>query len=431
MTPLNMNESKNHRRNSRALRVRGRAQKLREGIGAKHQRVVHHVNRRPVLFIPLIIVGGLTFICIILLLIVTRGNPLPTLKPTDNRIVIVTTDEGERIVPTDAKTVGELLGRLEITLNEGDVVEPASDSEIFTDNYRVNVYRAKPVTIVDNGGRPQHMLSAATTPRSISRQANLTVYAEDVFQTQPPANFTLSGSIGQVVSIQRSVPVALSLYGQPLNTRTQAKTVDELLREKNIQLRAGETVQPDASAAVAPSMAVFVNSPGIRVETVTEKIAFATETIEDRSLSFGTSAVRQQGAPGQRVVVYQINANTGERSKVQEIVTAEPVKHIVVRGLIINIPADKEAVLRAAGISPSDYGYVNHIFSHESGWNAAAASRNGYYGLGQTSLGNISGACPNWQNDPVCQTRFFTGYATRRYGSWQGAYNFWLSHHWW
>lgn len=429
MTPLGTDKS--YRRNSRALRARGRTQKLREGIGVRHQRVVHHVNKRPLLFIPLIIIGGLTLVCVIALLIITRGNPLPTLQPTDNRIVIVTTDDGERTVPTSARTVGELLERLEITLNPGDVVEPASDSEIFTDNYRVNVYRAKPVTIVDNGGQPQHMLSAATTPRSISRQANITVYAEDAFVTQPPANFTRSGSLGQIVNIERSVPIALSLYGQPLSTRTQAKTVGELLAEKQVQLREGETVQPEASAALTPNMAVFVNSPGIRVETVTEQIAFATETIEDRSLSFGTSAVRQQGTPGQRVVVYQINANTGQRSKVQEIITAEPVKHIVVRGLIINIPADKEAVLRAAGISPSDYGYVNHIFSKESGWNAAAASRNGYHGLGQTSLGNISNACPNWQNDPVCQTRFFTGYATKRYGSWQGAYNFWLSHHWW
>lgn len=419
-----------HHRNSRALRARGRTQKLREGIGAKHARVVHHVNRRPALFIPLIIIGGLTLICVIALLIITRGNPLPTLQPSDNRIVIVTTDDGERTVPTNAKTVGELLERLEVTLNPGDVVEPSSDSEIFTDNYRVNVYRAKPVTLVDSGVE-KHLLSAATTPRSISRQADLTVYAEDVFVAQPPTNFTRSGSLGQIVHIQRSVPVALSLYGQPLNTRTQAKTVGELLTEKHVQLREGETVQPEASTKLTPNMAVFVNSPGISVETVTEEIAFATETIEDQSLSFGTSAVRQQGTPGQRVVVYQINANTGERTKVQEIIAAEPVTHIVVRGLIINIPADKESVLRAAGISPSDYGYVNHIFSKESGWNAAAASRNGYHGLGQTSLGNISGACPNWQNDPVCQTRFFTGYATRRYGSWQGAYNFWLNNHWW
>lgn len=420
-----------HKRNRRDLRTHSRTQKVREHISKRHRQVAFHVNRRPALFVPLIIIGGLTIMCVILLLIINRGSPLPALQVSDTRIVIVTTDEGERVVPTRARTVSELLDRLELTLNPGDVVEPAGDSEIFTDNYRVNVYRARPVTIVDSGAAPHHVLSAATTPRSISRQAELTVYPEDTFSATPPTNFTLSGSLGQIVSIQRSVPVALSLYGQPLNTRTQAKTVGELLTEKKVQLRAGESVQPEANTPVAANMAIFVNSPGVRVETVTEQIPFQTQTIEDPNLSFGTSAVRQQGIPGQRVTVYQINVETGQRTQMQAITMAEPVTHIVVRGKVINIPADKESVLRAAGISPSDYGYVNHIFSKESGWNAAAASRNGYYGLGQTNLGSISGACPNWQNDPVCQTRFFTGYATRRYGSWQGAYNFWTNNHWW
>lgn len=421
------------RRNRRQERMRSRTQKVREHIGKRHRQVVFHVNRRPTLFIPVIIIGGLTMLAAIVLIIINRGNPLPTLQASDTRIVIVTTAEGEQTVPTRAQTVGELLERLEITLNPGDVVEPAADAEIFTDNYRVNVYRARPVTLVDGGTQPKHVLSAATTPRSISRQANLTVYPEDAFTATPPVNFTLSGSLGQVIAIQRSVPVALSLYGQPLTTRTQAKTVGDLLAEKHVQLRAGETVQPEANTPITANMAVFVNSPGIRVETVTEEIAFSTQTIEDATLSFGTSAVRQQGVPGQRVVVYQINLQTGERTKFQEITLAEPVQHIVARGKIINIPSDKEAVMRAAGISPSDYGYVNYIISKESGWNAAARNvRSGAGGLCQAlPASKMATAGGDWATNPVTQLKWCNGYAIGRYGSWSAAYNTWLSKHWW
>jgi hypothetical protein len=33
--------------------------------------------------------------------------------------------------------------------------------------------------------------------------------------------------------------------------------------------------------------------------------------------------------------------------------------------------------------------------------------------------------------NPVDNLRWATGYATGRYGSWAGAYNFWTNNHWW
>jgi hypothetical protein len=78
--------------------------------------------------------------------------------------------------------------------------------------------------------------------------------------------------------------------------------------------------------------------------------------------------------------------------------------------------------MAAAGISPDDYAYVDYVFSRESHWNAAAMNAGGCGGLGQACpAGKLAAVCPGWQSDPVCQTRFFTGYAVGRYGSWAGA----------
>jgi len=85
--------------------------------------------------------------------------------------------------------------------------------------------------------------------------------------------------------------------------------------------------------------------------------------------------------------------------------------------------------MAAAGISSSDYGYVNFIISHESGWRTNA-SNGKYYGLYQTALGNIS-SCPNWASNPICQLQHATSYAVNRYGSWRQAYEFWITHKWW
>lgn len=67
------------------------------------------------------------------------------------------------------------------------------------------------------------------------------------------------------------------------------------------------------------------------------------------------------------------------------------------------------------------------IYMKESGNNPAAVNGSGCRGLGQ--------ACPGSKlpcgNDYACQDAYFTNYAMSRYGSWEGAYQFWIGHHWW
>lgn len=68
------------------------------------------------------------------------------------------------------------------------------------------------------------------------------------------------------------------------------------------------------------------------------------------------------------------------------------------------------------------------IYAHESGNNPNATNPNGCYGLGQDCNGRLRTLCGA---DYACQDAFFDRYAVARYGSWEGAYAFWLAHHWW
>ncbi|MGF3054061.1 transglycosylase SLT domain-containing protein [Microbacterium sp. YY-03] len=88
----------------------------------------------------------------------------------------------------------------------------------------------------------------------------------------------------------------------------------------------------------------------------------------------------------------------------------------------------KEDWLAAAGIAQSDWGYVDYIVSRESGWNPNATnSSSGACGLVQVyPCGKIDNAY-----DPVVNLTWANGYATGRYGSWAGAYEFWTTNHWW
>jgi len=374
-----------------------------------------------------------------------RAHPV---SATDAHTIILWHDKETETLPTRTHTVGEFLEKYGLHLDPGDVVEPATDTKIVEDNFHINVYRAQPVLIVD-GGHKTFTFSAATTPRSIAKQVGIEVYPEDDLDSRPSDDFVSDGGIGQKIVIDRATPASLNLYGAALTVRTHARTVGDLLKEKHVKLAADDTVQPAATTPLAPETQVFVVRNGSQVVTQTVAIPMPTETVQDASLSFGTTAVRQQGSPGVKSVTYQVDMQNGKevgRHVIQEVVTQQPVAQIIARGQAVSIPGDREATMAQAGIAGSDYGYVNYIVSRESGWcPTKMQGQVGYcpgyapasfpaglgYGLCQSTPGTkMSSAGADWTTNPVTQLRWCSGYAAK-YGGWGGAYNFWVAHGWW
>jgi uncharacterized protein YabE (DUF348 family) len=412
-----------------------------------HAERIKRVSRHPAFAIPA--VTGLVLMLLTIIGVVLFSGGAPKLQSTDTHIVIVNHDKTEQTVPTRARTVAEVLQRFKITVNPGDVVEPDSNTEIVTDNFRVNVYRAVPITIVD-GSHKMFAYSAASTPRSIVKQAKIDVYPEDTLQLLPADNFLTEASIGERVVIDRAVPVNVNIYGTMVQMRSHAKTVGELLKERGLKLQQNDTVQPATSSPLTANAQIFVLRKGTQISTEEVGIPNDTQIVEDASLTFGTTAVRQQGSPGKKLVTYQLQLENGKevsRKVIQEVVTVPPVAQITARGKAVQIPADKQAVMAAAGIAPGDYPYVDFIVSHESGWcPTKLQGQVGYcppyapdnipnglgYGLGQATPGTkMAPFGGDWKTSAVTQLRWATSYAVQRYGSWGAAYNHWTAYHNW
>lgn len=381
-----------------------------------------------------------------------------TISASDSHIVKLSINGQQSVVRTRATTVTDLLKRANITINTGDVVEPDVATTITEDDFRVNLYRAKPVTVLDGDKRIQ-ALSAATTPRSVVRQIGLNVYPED-YVTVVGNDASLRESVlGQKIVIDRASPANINLYGTNVLVRTHAKTVGELLKEKNIKVSAGDTVQPDQTTVFTPSMQVFVIGNGIKVIGLEEDVPMPIEIIDDPSLSFGTSAVRQIGSAGRKLVSFQIDVQNGKevsRKIIQEVMIIEPVKQTIARGKAVYVPADKAVWMAAAGIAVSDYPYVQYIINHENAlwcptrWQGqrncppyyqelyAGAETNTSLGYGMcqsTPAAKMATAGADWRTNAVTQLRWCTTYASR-YGGWQGAYETWVrrsaaGHGWW
>jgi uncharacterized protein YabE (DUF348 family) len=403
-----------HRPKKIRLRKRSHAERLRL------------VSRHPVM-VPVAVFTVLAILSLVgyLAFIQEPGRPI---APNSSFIVIVSHDNTVQTVPSSKQNVGQLLQKLDVKLNKGDVVEPGLDTAITQDDFRINVYRAVPVQVIE-GGKRTFTFSAATTPRSIASQLGYQLYAEDGVEAVPVTNFIKQGSIGEEVVIDRSVPVFLNLYGTPLEIRTHANTVKELLKEKGLSLASNDQILPSADAPIKPNQQIFVARKGTKLQSVVEPIAMPVKTVNDGKLAYGVRVLRQQGSAGKRVVTYQIDKKTGLRKIIQRATIVAPVRQIVAIGT--NLSGTRGDIIRA-GISASDYMYVDYIIEHESRWNSAAVNYLGCKGLGQACPGSkLVAACPNWEGDPICQLRFFDKYAQGRYGGWSGAYAHKRSYGWW
>lgn len=412
----------------------------------KRYRVAHrasraHLRQRPYI-IPLM--GVLFGVAIVGGILLSKPSAL-TLRPSESKVVFLT-DNGQReTLDTKAATVGDLIKKLPLNLAPQDVVEPSLDTPIVQDDFRINIYRARPVTVVNNGQKTV-ILTAQRDPRAAALSAGLTVYPEDYVNFAP--GDISQNIVGEQIVVDPATPVQLTLYGTPLTVRTHTKTVGDLLKEKKVKIDSKDTIKPDLSTPITANLAVSVVRNGIQTVTVQQPINPPTQYVNDSSLSFGATAVRQAGTPGVEAITYQIDVEGGvevSRTVLQDTVVTPAVPRVIAVGTIVDISADKESVMAASGIASSDYGYVDYIVSHESGWCYTKAQGEGYcpaypdnaytsygYGLCQATPGyKMSSSGSDWATNPVTQLHWCSGYAYGRYGSWYAAYSHWLAYHNW
>jgi uncharacterized protein YabE (DUF348 family) len=358
-----------------------------------------------------------------------------TVGPEDSHIVSLYINGEETVVPTRAQTVGELLDKSDIPLSEHDLVEPTKDTRIDADNFRVNVYKARPVSIID-GATVTRVFSPYQGPKLIAEKAGVTVYPEDKYVLETGDSFVEERIVGEKITINRATPVVVNLYGSgPVIYRTHAKTVGDLLKEKGITPEEGATLSPSPETPLTPNIGVFISKFGKQVITEDVEIPFDVSSSPDPNAAFGKVTILSAGKPGIKKVTYEIDTRDGKevgRIVLQEVQVSEPVTQTQTKGTKSTVSGDKQQWMRDAGIPEDQFAAVDFIIGHESGWRPGAQNAGGCAGLGQACPGSkLARVCPDWQIDPVCQLKFFNGYAVGRYGSWNGAYNFWLAKHWW
>lgn len=394
----------------------------------------HHTFSRPALYFIGIatILAGIFF--------VTTPNAAFADDPSatnSQRLVTIHDNGGEVTIVTRAVTVKDALKQADISVSSRDIVEPSLNEKLLAKTYQINVFRARPV-VVSDGTTEVRVMTAEQSPRQISKAAGMVLFDEDTTEFQRVESVLDGGGAGVKMVIHRATVFNFTLYGKRFVARTQAKTVGELLKEKKITLGTADGVSPTQSIGLTTGMEVKVWRNGKQTVTQEEVVTRPVEEIKDADRVAGVREVKEAGSDGKRNVTYEVETKDGSevaRREIASVTTLEAVKQVVIIGTKVTLPAGSHTDwMAAAGIAESDYGYVDYIVGHESGWAPTKYNYagSGAYGLCQSlPASKMASAGSDYMTNPITQLRWCNGYAIGRYGSWAGAYNFWISHRWW
>ena len=349
---------------------------------------------------------------------------------SDSHIVTVHDDGVDKGFITNKPTLREALQEADIPIDPKDRTEPALDEKLVARSYQVNVYRARPVLVID-GANQFKVITSYRTGKQIAKEAGLSLHEEDIATLTTATDITETGA-AEVLHVKRATKVTFVFYGKSLEVHTFARTVGELVSQKSIIPQANDTLMPAASAPVVADMKIELWRNGEQTVTVDEEVPFSTEQVKDANRATGFKEVKTAGVNGKKSVTYKITMHNGKEVKrevINSVTTEEPIKQVETVGTKVELPAGSHSDwMRAAGISEGDFGIAEWLIQKESGWNPNAINKSsGACGLVQALPCSKLG--PNW-NDPVVPLRWGDAYVKCRYGSWSGAYSFWSANHW-
>lgn len=252
---------------------------------------------------------------------------------SDKRLITIHDDGQDRGILTRATTMRQALAEAQIHLDGNDTVEPALDEELVGNNYEANIYRARPVTIIDGAVRTK-VMSPYRTASQIVKQAGMILQDEDTTKIDANTNLVTEGT-GVRLTINRATPFTLVLYGKQTQAFTQEKTVGEMLTEKNVKLGKDDTLSVARSTPMTVGLIVELWRNGKQTVTQEEDIPFETEKVQDSAREVGYREVRTPGQNGKKTVTYELMMKNGKeegRTVIQSVETKQPVKQVEVVG---------------------------------------------------------------------------------------------------
>ena len=258
------------------------------------------------------------------------------------RDVTITLDGIETRIHTPLDNPAQILESAEIQVGADDriTVNGALASVDALRNWtlpagHIEIRRAIRLTIIDDG-RETSIVTTAETVGAALREGGITLRQND--NADPPLHATLDGDV--VITIDRAIPVAIRLDGVTIEARANAQNVAEVLLEMNAPLFGLDYVIPSGDSPVSKDMF-------IEIVRVTEEVIAQPETIPydvryqaDAGMNLDQRAVVQAGRHGTRETRSRARYENGveiSRELTETVVTEPPQNQLIHYGTNIDL----------------------------------------------------------------------------------------------
>lgn len=389
-------------------------------------------HSRRLLFSPAVWVTIIA-LCITLLVL----PHFQTLMASDSTYVSVYADGEEYHLVTGESSVGEILEAIKVDLHEADLVEPHIDHVVNGGLVNINVFRAKAAKVVD-GSVEKVLMTPYSNPELIAQQAGFTVYPEDEFTSSVSTEFVREGFAGTKITIDRAVPVTVSIDGLSLEVRSQKTTIGDVLAEQGITLRNEDFTRPSRATHIQAGMDVEVIRVGREVVSEEREIPFETITVTDYNKPLGLYEEKTAGQSGAELITYEVrtyNGSVAEKTEISRTMRAKPVNKVIIRGGNPNGVANTGNVELARtlaaerGWTGSQWNALYNLLWHEAKFNHYAVNpTSGACGIPQalpcSKLGPVN---PDGTSavSPRGQLEWAMNYIQARYTTPERAYQYW------
>ncbi|MFS0645362.1 ubiquitin-like domain-containing protein [Siminovitchia sp. 179-K 8D1 HS] len=255
---------------------------------------------------------------------------LTTLIYEGTKKTVALTLDGEKVVvKTHAETIGDILDELEVDVKEWDYLSHKPET-VLKDEFSFVWEPAKKVEITDDN-HSATVWTTAKTVKQLLEEKNIKLTEHDKINVS--LNENIVANLG--IQIERAFPLVLKDGENEEKVWSTATTVADFLNQQGIALGQLDRVKPGLEEEISPNGEVHV----IRVEKVTdvveEPIDFDVVTKKDPSLPIGTEKVVQEGKQGFIKKQYEVTMENGEevkRALLSEKKIRESVEKVVAVG---------------------------------------------------------------------------------------------------
>lgn len=188
-------------------------------------------------------------------------------------------------------------------------------------------------------GKEETFVTYKRTVKDVLNTQGVVVNPKD--KVQPALNSNVSE--GDTISIKRAVSVEVIVGDKKIEIETAEDTIEDMLevekeelKDQGVEYDAGvDEVTPALDSKIEENLQVNLVNVEVKSELAKEAIDFDVIVEEDSSLESGLEETRQEGAAGEKEVVYEVVYKNGvefSKSVKSSKVVAEPVNKIVAQG---------------------------------------------------------------------------------------------------